>query len=229
MKSYALLSWLLTGFVLSSVGGTLATDAPTTLPALVDMVASGVGRDETEATKDALVNAVRQAIGSVVSAETLVQNDQIVRDQILAYSDGFVEKYELVGKPRTANGGLVEVTVRAHVHKGKLAEKIRSAKITMRDFDGESKFGAAVTVQENRLAAEAAVMKELDDIPRGLIKAETIGEPNYDDRSERLNVSLVISIDQSAYDAFVKRVTPSLKAAAIDTGTVGSVEQPIER
>ena len=40
----------------------------------IDIVASGVGMNETEATKDALGNAVRQAIVAIVGTDSLVQN-----------------------------------------------------------------------------------------------------------------------------------------------------------
>jgi hypothetical protein len=104
----------------------------------VDVVTSGVGRNETDATKDALSNAVRQAIGAVLSAETMVKNDQVIRDQILTYSDGFVEKYEMVGKPDTTYSGLVSVRIRAQVRRSTLVEKVRAANISVAEVDGES-------------------------------------------------------------------------------------------
>lgn len=119
-----------------------------TAPSNVDLVTSGVGKDETAATKDALSNAVSQAIGQFVSADTLVQNDQLVRDQILTYSDGFVEHFDAVGKPRLTDGGLVSVTIRATVRRSKLLEKVKASNISVTAVDGKSLFGEAVTKQE---------------------------------------------------------------------------------
>jgi hypothetical protein len=79
-------------------------------------------RDEADATKDALMNVVRQAVGTFVSAETLMKSDQVVRDSILPLSDGFVQEYEPVGKPRD-NNGLIDLTSRAQVRRRALMER----------------------------------------------------------------------------------------------------------
>ena len=95
----------------------------------IDVVASGVGMNETEATKDALGNAVRQAIGAIVGTDSLVRNEDVIRDQILTYSDGFVEKYEAVGKPTATLNGLTSMTIRARVVRRKLIQKVKAANI----------------------------------------------------------------------------------------------------
>ena len=60
----------------------------------IEVVAEGVGATPDEALKDAFRHAVRQAVGAVVDAETLVKNDEVIDDQILTYSNGFVKKYD---------------------------------------------------------------------------------------------------------------------------------------
>ena len=55
---------------------------------------------------NAYSNAVQQALGLYVDAETLVQNDQIVQDKILTYSKGFIQEVTTV-KQSQANGCLL--------------------------------------------------------------------------------------------------------------------------
>jgi hypothetical protein len=51
-----------------------------------------MGVDANAALLNAYSNAVQQALGLYVDAETLVQNDAIVRDKILTYSKGFIQE-----------------------------------------------------------------------------------------------------------------------------------------
>lgn len=50
------------------------------------IVVEGVGMTPDEALKDAFRNAVRQVVGAVVDAETLVKNDEVINDKVLTYS-----------------------------------------------------------------------------------------------------------------------------------------------
>ena len=84
-------------------------------PDIVEVVAQGMGTDANAALLNAYSNAVQQALGSYVDAETLVQNDQIVRDKILTYSKGFIEKVDIVSQNQA--NGLFEVKIRAKVKR----------------------------------------------------------------------------------------------------------------
>ena len=46
--------------------------------------------------QNAFSEAIEQTVGVLVDAETVVKNDQLIRDEILTYSRGYVEKYEIV-------------------------------------------------------------------------------------------------------------------------------------
>jgi hypothetical protein len=46
----------------------------------IHVVASGTGKDEKEALHQAFANAVQQAVGVVVDAETVVNNDRVITD-----------------------------------------------------------------------------------------------------------------------------------------------------
>ncbi len=194
----------------------------------VDEIASGVGRDETEATKDALANAVRQAIGAIVGIDTLVHNEEVVRDQILTYSDGFVQKYEVVGKPGTTHSGLISITIRARIVRDKLIQKARAANISMREVDGESMFAEAVTKLDQKRSALAMITDEFRDMPQSLVATEVLGKPEYDENTGKVRVAVRLKLDDAAYDAFVRRLIKRLDDTGCPSFSIASVKSEIE-
>ena len=105
--------------------------------ATVVVVAKGVGDTVKSAERAAFRAAVEKVVGTLVDAETLVANDEIVEDSILAYSNGFVETFETVKGPSKHADGLYSVTIRATVRKGQLAEKVTAAFKTEAAVDGD--------------------------------------------------------------------------------------------
>ena len=176
-------------------------------PETIDVVASGVGMNETEATKDALANAVRQAIGAIVGTDTLIENEEVIRDQILTYSDGFAENYELVGKPTTALNGLTSVTIRARIVRSKLIQKAKAANIYVVEVDGKGMFAEAVTKIEQKKSALALITDEFKGMPQQLVTAQIVGKPRYDEKTQKAIVATKLAVDQTAYAAFVGRLT----------------------
>jgi hypothetical protein len=73
-----------------SVGG--AEKTPTSEPGIMEVVATGVSNDPDKAIQAAFSQAIEQVVGVLVEADTIVKNDQIVQDQLLTYSKGFVHK-----------------------------------------------------------------------------------------------------------------------------------------
>lgn len=65
------------------------------------------------AIEDAKRRAVEQSLGTLIAAETLVQNYQVVHDQILTKAGGYVKGYRIVDE--FATGGLYRVVIEAEV------------------------------------------------------------------------------------------------------------------
>jgi len=61
-------------------------------------------------------------VGLIVDAETVVKNDEIIKEQILTASNSFISKYEPVGRP-TEEDGLTTVTIRAVVENRQLTRE----------------------------------------------------------------------------------------------------------
>jgi hypothetical protein len=71
------------------------------------------------AIADALRKAVEQAVGTLVAADTLVENFQVMEDSVYTKSQGYVKSYSIISEGQQA--GLYEVRVRALVAAGSLA------------------------------------------------------------------------------------------------------------
>lgn len=66
-----------------------------------------ISRDN--AIKDALLKAVEQAVGLMVSSETIVQNATLVQDNIYSKTQGYIKEYKIVKETPAQNVYLVTV------------------------------------------------------------------------------------------------------------------------
>jgi hypothetical protein len=99
------------------------------------VVATGVGVDPDKALLNALSHAIEQAVGVLVDAESIIENDEIVRDQILTCTRGDVEYYQMIRRWR--EDGLQHARVWAVVAPNKLAAKLTAKKMTVREVPAE--------------------------------------------------------------------------------------------
>jgi len=78
------------------------------------IVGNDVAHAKDDAVDDALRNAIEQSLGTLIQAESLVENSQLIEDRIYSKTEGYVQKYTVVSEERTAPD-LFEVTVKAWV------------------------------------------------------------------------------------------------------------------
>jgi len=172
------------------------------------VVVTGVGMNEEDAKRQAYRNAVQSVVGAMVVAETLVENDALVRDKVLSHSDGYITKTEQVGQTVALQGGLVEVTMRVTVKSQQLREKLQAENISVIAMDGESLFTRAATKNEQTRDAAAIVADFLKgaNLPASLISsAANIGQAEVTESSgtATVKVPITVSVNMDAYRKFV--------------------------
>ena len=91
----------------------------------IKLVVSGEAETKEEATKIALRNAIEQAYGTFVSADTEILNDELVKDEIVSISSGNIQSYKEVSSLMNADG-TQSVTLEAIVSIGKLVNFAQS-------------------------------------------------------------------------------------------------------
>ena len=70
-----------------------------------------VSQARDKAIDDARRKAVEQAIGSMVSSETVTENFQLISDKILSKSSGYVRRYKILSEG--SEEGIYQVTIEA--------------------------------------------------------------------------------------------------------------------
>lgn len=183
---------------------------------IVSVTATGYGETLDDAMKDARRNAILEVVGELMDSETIVQNDEIVKDQILTYSGAYLEDVQTVGKPaKNSETGLYEVTIAAKVRKTQLAKTLHgkltdSVKIKGGlKKPGKAKAGGSVSGLESAFA----------DFPASLLHTAVCrdedGMPMFrTDAQGKVDVKIAISVDPDAYRAWAEDLSKKLETAA---------------
>ena len=188
---------------------TTVAEEPATI---VEVVANGAGLTKKTALEDAYRNAVQQVVGAYVDAETLVKNDKLLKDRILATSNGFIVDSKEISSQ--ASNGLVRVTIRARVESRKLVAGLTAAKITVHGLDGKSLFATALTKMERKENLQETLLKILGELGP-MLQVEMIGKPDFDATTSELVFQLKVQPDYEKFKLFRSRLTAFLDKVAI--------------
>ena len=152
LRNFRFVATLLVAYILSGSSAFAQDEGQ-----LVEVIAVGVGMTQDEAHKAADVAAVRQVVGTMSDAMTLVENDELVEKKILTYSSGLIAESKIIGTPKKSANGLITLKVKATVKKTALRAKLVAAKLVSVAIDGESLWAQAVSAQDNLANAEAMI------------------------------------------------------------------------
>ena len=119
---------------------------------------TSVGDSPTAAEKQAITDAVRQAVGAYIDSNTLVQNEEVIRDRILSVSDGFVKEYKPTAPAHKREDGLYEITIEATVETKKVVQALKENNIISGEVAGQNLWAEASTKVMN--AQDAVTMLE---------------------------------------------------------------------
>lgn len=192
------------------------------------VVVDGVGATPDEALKDAFRQAVAEVMGSIIDAETEVDNDRLMRDRVLTFTDGFVESFEDIETARREDG-LVRRRIAATV--GREGLLLACGKTSM-SLDAGGLYPEAMTKLERRKNAEALLRRTLDALPGGLLQVELAGRPRVVEPAEKqtlLAPELVIRVNARKYDALQDRMCTILRCLSRCNGTVSGITPTLPR
>lgn len=170
----------------------------------VTVLATGYGVDPDAAKKAAGRAAIEQVVGQLVDAETLVENDELVKDRILTHSAAFLEDVETVGEPAESDG-LWTVKVRATVRKTQLSKKLAAENVSRAEVKKGKLFAQVASRQQEAGDAAAMVEALFENFPSGIVKAEVCrdaeGQPavRVADANGTVEVDVEISVDAAAW------------------------------
>ena len=223
----ALLAALLLPMLASAQSsGKLSFGKPTAKAAesseFVTVQAKGQGETVDAAKKDAARNAIKKAVGELVDARTLVENDELVEDRILTLSNAMIEKADY-GDARNIGDGLFEVPVTAVVKKGRLNQELKAIGITTGDLAGDSLSAAMFTGKERLANAERFFAERFDGFPQNVVEGVLLsnkdGTPAVvpDPETGHVFADVAFRVNPENYAAWTQSLMELLRAVATKT------------
>jgi len=175
----------------------------------VTVEAKGQGESVEAAKKDAVRNAIKIAVGELVDAKTLVENDELVEDKILTLSNAMIEKADY-GDAKSVGDGLFEVPVTAVVKKGQLNKKLEDIGIAKGAVKGDSLAATLFTGKERVANAEKFFAERFKGFPKNVMEAVMLtkddGSPDIevDTKSGHIYANVGVQINLENYASFAQ-------------------------
>ena len=96
----------------------------------VTVIASGSGKTQEDAQKNALRGAIEQAFGAFISSKTEILNDNLVSDQITSVANGNIQSFQILNEAQLPNNTWA-TTVKAVVSVDKLTKFVEAKGVTV--------------------------------------------------------------------------------------------------
>jgi hypothetical protein len=127
----------------------------------VDVVSQGANTEQ--ARLEGFRTAVNQAVGSVVATQTQTQNQRLIQDEIINYSSGFVDRFEIL--EQQDQGNRVQLKMRVWVAESRLAHRLLGQSYDSAQIPG-GRIGAQVeTLLEERQQGDRLIEAVMADYP----------------------------------------------------------------
>jgi hypothetical protein len=125
---------------------------------------AGDGDNIPQARMNGFRLAVEQAIGTLISSETEVNQGRVVRDEIISYAAGYVDRFEIITEQFTARGA--RVSMRVWVKKSALSDRLLNRTATSGQVDGARASTQLQTLNQERANGDALLQQVLNDFPK---------------------------------------------------------------
>ncbi len=184
----------------------------------VAVIGHGVAETRREALDAAQRDAVEQVSGTILKAEAVVLDDELVKDEILTFSAGYVRSYNVTHEAQR-DDGLWEVRIAAIVKKRDLETKVASLQSARAGVDGNSLGAQLATKARSVQQGRQLLSAQLEQFARG--KHLQVGEIRYGESDHKGNipVHMPVSISPQAYAGMTSELEQVLK----DLGAVSEV------
>lgn len=98
------------------------------------VIVTGMGLTETKAINTATKNAIQQVVGMYVVSEEVMKNQELIKDEVLSYSNAYVRSFKVLKKSKDEDG-LIEIRAQVEVEIGKLANKLQDLNISIKAIE----------------------------------------------------------------------------------------------
>lgn len=172
----------------------------------------GVGASSAQARSNGFRLAVESALGSLISSEAEVQNGRINRDEIISYSAGFVDKFEIIQTQSVLEG--YAVSMRVWVRRSALADRLLNKSEVAGQVDGPRASVQLDTLNQERATGDALVLSVLNDFPKRAFDIK-LNQTDIvrNNRNPQIEIPFTISWNQD----YLKSLWVALEATAQKT------------
>lgn len=190
----------------------------------VTVEAKGQGESVEAAKADAARNAIKKAVGELVDAKTLVENDELVEDKILTLSNAVIEKADY-GEAKRSADGLFEVSVQAVVKKGRLNQELKAAGIATGAVKGDSLAAELFSGKERVANAKKFFAERLKGFPGNVVEAvmltkddgngNQVPDIGVDSSSGHVFANVGVQVNMENYAKFTQALCELLDAVCL--------------
>jgi hypothetical protein len=124
----------------------------------------GQGATAPQARDNGFRLAVEQAVGTLIVSETQTRNQRMVRDEIITYASGFVDRFEILRTDTTSQG--VSITMDVWIVESAIAGRLLNDSAGTGTIDGARLAVQVETLQQERQAGDRLLETVLQDFPR---------------------------------------------------------------
>ena len=170
----------------------------------VEAIGEGVTLDQ--ARQQGFGLAVEHAVGTVIVSETAVRNSRIARDEIITYSSGYVDRFEIVKQQQIGNR--IQVNMKIWVKHSKLANRLLNQSETAGTIDGGRISAQIQSLQRERTSGDRLLQSVLADYPRRAFDVELAPTRVFFDanRNGQLEVAFHLSWNKLYIDSIAEAV-----------------------
>jgi hypothetical protein len=119
----------------------------------------------------------------------------LIRDEIITYASGFVDRFEILGREQTAQGH--QVTMDVWIGESAIARRLLNDSTGAGIIDGQRLATQVETLQQEREAGDRLLATVLQDFPRRAFVVEVAKtQVTFDDR-RTLNIEIPITVGWS--------------------------------
>jgi hypothetical protein len=177
--------------------------------------ASGEGNTFEEAKNNAFKEAIEYHLGVVIASERESHNDKLTKNEILAYSSGYVNDYKIISN--STSYGKVRVVVDVDIERNRIGDRILSKSNDTKNVDGAKHQAQYQTFLHNKQNGDKLLQSILNDYPRHAYNL-TQGKHSLHLDSAR-NLSIVIPYEISWNKNYLNAFNDALKL--LDDGRLG--------
>jgi hypothetical protein len=150
--------------------------------------------------------AVEHAVGSLILSETEVRNSRVIRDEIITYASGYVDRFEIVDRKEQNNR--VTLTMKVWVAHSTLRNRLLNESKGAGQIEGERVNAQLQTFQQQRQTGDRVLTTVLNDFPKRAFNVAVQPTQVVVDRNRIPHLRLVfdVSWNQNYLDSLAEAV-----------------------